>query len=53
MLKQISELENDQVIICGDWNLVLDTDLDYNNYLHFNNPRARKEILDYIKEEIC
>ena len=26
-------------------------DLDYNNYLHVNNPRARKEILDFIEKE--
>ena len=26
--------------MCGDWNFVLDPDLDYNNYLHINNPKA-------------
>ena len=37
--------------MCGDWNFVLDPDLDYNNYLYINNPKARKVILDYIEEE--
>ena len=37
--------------MCGDWNFVLDQDLDYNNHLHINNPKARKVILDYIVEE--
>ena len=51
IIQKISEFENDQVIICGDWNFVLDPDLDYNNYLHVNNPRARKIMLDFIEKE--
>ena len=51
IIQKISEFENDQVILCGDWNFVLDPDLDYNNYLHVNNPRARKIILDFIEKE--
>ena len=35
--------------MCGDWNLVINPDLDTNNYLHINNPRA--EILENIIEE--
>ena len=30
---------------------MLDPDLDYNNYLHVNNPRARKVILDFIEKK--
>ena len=37
--------------MCGNWNFVLDPDLDYNNYLHINNQKARKVILDYIEKE--
>ena len=37
--------------MCGDWNLVINRDLDTNNYLHINNPRARNEILENIMEE--
>ena len=44
-------LNNDNIIMCGDWNLVINPDLDTNNYLHINNPRARSEILDSIIEE--
>ena len=36
--------------MCGDWNFVLDTDLDYNNYLHINYPKAIKVILDLIEK---
>ena len=49
--QKVSEFENDQVIMCGDWNFVLDPDLYYNNHLHINNPKARKVILDCIEEE--
>ena len=48
--QKVSEFENEQVIMRGDCNFVLDPDLDYNNYLHINNPKARKVILDYIEE---
>ena len=37
--------------MCGDWNLVINPDLDTHNYLHINNPRTRNEILDNIIEE--
>ena len=44
-------LNNDNIIMCGDWNLVINPDLDTNNYLHINNPRARNEVVDSIIEE--
>ena len=43
--------QNDKIIICGDWNLVINPDLDTNNYLHINNPRVRQEVLNMIDEE--
>ena len=42
--QQISDFESDRVIICGDWNLVLDSETATENYRHINNPRARKEV---------
>lgn len=51
-LKQkYQEFSNEYVIICGDWNLVLDPDIDTNNYLHINNPRARLEVLKLLNED--
>ena len=44
-------LNNDNIIMCGDWNLVINPDLGTNNYLHISNPRARNEVLDNIIEE--
>ena len=48
--QKILTLENEQVIWCGDWNLVLDQDMDTENYVHINNPRARAVVLDFLLE---
>lgn len=49
--KQYKSFNNDYIIMCGDWNLVINPDLDTNNYLHINNPRARQELLNIIDED--
>ena len=49
--QKYKSLNNDNIIMCGDWNLVINPDLDTNNYLHVNNLRARNEVLDNIIEE--
>ena len=40
----------DHVVICGDWNLGLDTSLDYNNYASNSpkRPKCRESILKYM-----
>ena len=47
----IEELGNDDIIICGDFNLVLNPELDYFNYLHINNPRSREKLLEVISDK--
>ena len=37
-------------IYAGDWNIALNPTIDTLNYNNFNNPRARKELLDKIAE---
>ena len=37
-------------VICGDFNLVINPDIDYSNYLHINNPKARLEVLSMLEE---
>lgn len=46
----IAEFENASMIICGDWNLVLDPTKDTNGYLHVNNPKAHKMVLELINQ---
>ena len=46
--KNVEELENPSIIMCGDWNAVIDYELDTRNYLRKNNPKAQKMILDMI-----
>ena len=40
----ISEVGFENLIIGGDWNLVLDFTLDYYNYKHFNNAKAQEQV---------
>ena len=52
MLKQkYLEFENANVIMCGDWNLVLNLTIDTNNYAPINNSRARQEVLKLLEED--
>ena len=48
---KIEDLQNLPIILCGDWNLVQDYDLDTVGYLHHNNPNAREKVLS-MKEEL-
>ena len=47
----IEDIGNDTCVICGDFNVVQDQDLDTFNYLHVNNPKSKEGILA-IKEEL-
>jgi len=45
----ITDLDVDNVIIGGDWNLVIDFSLDYDNYKHYNNPKAQEQVHKMIQ----
>ena len=47
----ITEFYNSSVIICGDFNLVLNPELDYYQYKSIGNPRARNKLLRTIEDE--
>lgn len=47
--QKIEDNPQDYIIICGDFNLVLDPDLDSDNYDHINNPNARNKIIDILQ----
>ena len=46
-----NEFENQDIIICGDFNLVQNQELDTYNYLNTNNPNAKEKNLS-IKQEL-
>jgi exonuclease III len=46
----VDEFDNESVLMCGDWNLVLNPSCDTYNYKHVNNPKAREQILSMIEE---
>lgn len=46
----IDNFGNDHIILCGDFNLVLNPVLDYDvNYRQINNPKAREKVLEHIE----
>lgn len=47
----IEEFNNEEVIICGDFNLVQNQESDTYNYRNINNPRAKETVLN-LKEEL-
>ena len=49
--QKIEEFENASLIICGDWNLVQNQDMDTKNYKHENNIKSRSEVLK-MKQEL-
>ena len=49
LFKSITEIGNDSYIICGEFNLTLNPNIDCFSYKHINNPKARKIITNMIK----
>lgn len=43
-------LDNDYFILCRDFNLVLNPEMDTFNYCNVNDPKARENVLDNIKD---
>lgn len=42
------EFNNRHTIVVGDFNLVINSDVDYTNYLHINNPKTREKVLEMV-----
>ena len=47
--KCIEDSSKTYTIICGDFNLILNPNLDSNNYVTINNPRSWSKVLDIFK----
>jgi len=50
ILEIIDIFENDDFIFCGDFNLVLNPDMDYDNYSNVNIPMARSRFIEIMEE---
>ena len=46
----LENVSSDYNILCGDFNVALNPDLDTCNYRHINNPKARQAVLDIMRE---
>ena len=51
LYKVLADMNVHNIIIAGDWNLVLDPSRDYQNYKHINNPKS-KEVVEEIIEHL-
>lgn len=47
----LADMNVQNVIIAGDWNLVMDPSRDYQNYKHINNPKSR-DVVDEIIDSL-
>ena len=47
----IEDFDNSSYILCGDFNLVINPDLDYYNYVNINNEKARSKLLEIIEHK--
>ena len=44
----VQDFDCNNIIIGGDWNLLIDNNIDGKNYLHINNPRSKEEVKEII-----
>ena len=51
LLETIEYFDNEHFIICGDFNLSLNPDLDCYNYRHINNPKSREKLMEIIENK--
>ena len=42
----MEDFDSEEYIVCGDFNLILDPDLDCFNYARVNNPKARDRVIE-------
>ena len=48
--EKLQTFQNTYTIIAGDWNLVLNPDIDYCNYRHVNNQNAQEKVIQLIDD---
>ena len=50
LLNRVIRFGNNSVIMVGDWNLLLNPDVDGKNYKHVNNPNSRQKVLKLMSD---
>ena len=50
LMNKIAGLNNLNILIVGDWNIVLNQEIDSRNYKQSNNPRARQQLLRLMND---
>ena len=50
LVQKINKFKNEDMLLVGDWNLLLNPEIDGHNYKHLNNPRARQQVLFIMNE---
>lgn len=50
LAQDIADFDNGSMILCGDWNLVLDQEKDTENYLRVNNPNAKQIVANMMSD---
>ena len=50
LFQKISDIENENVIVCEDWNSVLNPDVDSEKYRNINNLRDRDIVLNSVEQ---
>ena len=49
-MEELKNTRSQELILTGDWNLVLNPELDSQNYNHINNPKCREKVIDMTNE---
>ena len=50
VFQNIEDVDSENVVICGYFNLVINPPIDYYNYRQTNNPNARLKLLELIEQ---
>ena len=50
VMSKVLLFSNTNIIIVGDWNLLLNPEIDGLNYKHINNPKARLQVLKIMND---
>lgn len=45
----IDEFDNESILICDEWNLVINPSVDLENYRYIYNQHARNKVLEFVE----